>query len=294
MYYRRKVILALLQKLGGQVSSTDFQKLLFLFVQLQKKPSFDFVPYKFGCFSFQSYADKRTMIKYGLLCDENAWRVELEKKYFDSLTTEDQDLLDIFYERYGHLRGRDLLIHVYENYPYYAIHSEIADKILDPEKMAVIEQLKQKGDSCHLFTLGYEGSSLEGYLNRLIFNKIGLVCDVRKNPISMKYGFSKGQFQDALQKMNIIYAHIPELGIDSSKRKNLDSVETYERLFMEYENDIIPNQTGSLHHIRELVENHQRVALTCFERDHSRCHRSRVATALSALTDWHYPISHLS
>ena len=52
MFYRRKVILSLLQSLGGELSKTDFQKHLFLLTRLQDAPSYDFVPHHYGCFSF--------------------------------------------------------------------------------------------------------------------------------------------------------------------------------------------------------------------------------------------------
>jgi len=54
MYYRRKIILSLLQEFGGKLKRTDFQKFLFLVSEHQKKRAFDFIPYKYGCYSFQA------------------------------------------------------------------------------------------------------------------------------------------------------------------------------------------------------------------------------------------------
>ena len=55
MYYRRKIILALLEALDKDVSAKSMQKFLFLLTRKQKgDKSFDFVPYKYGCFSFQA------------------------------------------------------------------------------------------------------------------------------------------------------------------------------------------------------------------------------------------------
>ena len=69
---RQKLILQLLQALGGDVANTDFQKLLFLFTrEFQDTPVYDFVPYKYGGFSFTSYADKRRLSERGLL--EDGW-----------------------------------------------------------------------------------------------------------------------------------------------------------------------------------------------------------------------------
>jgi hypothetical protein len=41
MYYRRKIILSLFQKIGREIGKTEFQKLLFLFTRMQDTPSFD-------------------------------------------------------------------------------------------------------------------------------------------------------------------------------------------------------------------------------------------------------------
>lgn len=66
--YRQKALINLLKAFGGRVSGVDFQKYLFLYTQeYERKPSFEFVPYRFGCFSFQSYADKRRLIEVGML-----------------------------------------------------------------------------------------------------------------------------------------------------------------------------------------------------------------------------------
>lgn len=45
MYYRRKAILAILEKFGGELKPTHFQKLLLLFTRQQQKPVYEFVPY---------------------------------------------------------------------------------------------------------------------------------------------------------------------------------------------------------------------------------------------------------
>jgi hypothetical protein len=65
MYYRRKILLALIERIGGELKPTHFQKLLLVFTRRQQKPAFEFVPYRYGAFSFQARADMATMIKYG-------------------------------------------------------------------------------------------------------------------------------------------------------------------------------------------------------------------------------------
>ena len=56
MFYRRKIILALLQACDGSLPKISLQKLLFLFANRQVKPSYDFVSYYYGCYSFSANA----------------------------------------------------------------------------------------------------------------------------------------------------------------------------------------------------------------------------------------------
>lgn len=107
------------------------------------------------------------------------------------------------------------------------------------------------------------------------------VCDVRRNPISRKKGFSKGPLRLGLTEAGIQYEHLPELGIAAERRKNLATPAAREALFAEYERDDLPRQTKALERIAAWAKK-ERVALLCFERDPADCHRSRVAAALQA------------
>jgi hypothetical protein len=71
LFQRQRHLLALLDALGGHVSNLDFQKLLFLYCQEPVAAgAYEFVPYKYGAFSFTSYADRRKLIVRGMLSDE--------------------------------------------------------------------------------------------------------------------------------------------------------------------------------------------------------------------------------
>jgi hypothetical protein len=54
MFYRRKIILALLQAFDNQLEKIALQKLLFLFTNRQLKPEYEFVPYLYGCYFFSA------------------------------------------------------------------------------------------------------------------------------------------------------------------------------------------------------------------------------------------------
>jgi hypothetical protein len=62
--------------------------------------------------------------------------------------------------------------------------------VCNSEEQAKIqkEQAKITKDTTVIYTLGYEGISLEAYINKLIKNDVKLLCDVRKNPLSRKFG----------------------------------------------------------------------------------------------------------
>ena len=77
LFDRQKRLLALVDALGGEVGNLDFQKLLFLYCrEVEAEPVYEFVPYKFGGFSFTSYADKRRLTEQWLLVDEErSWKL---------------------------------------------------------------------------------------------------------------------------------------------------------------------------------------------------------------------------
>jgi len=74
MYYRRKILLALLEAFDDRLEHDSLQKLLMLVSAQQLKPDFYFVPCKSGCFSFQANADLGMMIKYNQVALEgDSW-----------------------------------------------------------------------------------------------------------------------------------------------------------------------------------------------------------------------------
>lgn len=293
MFYRQKILLALIEAFGGRLNSRDLQKYLFLFAQrCQQEKSYDFVPYQYGCFSFQSYADRRSLTDSGHLAAEDDWHLKGEG-YLQSLNKGDAEKIQNFRKHYADISGEELVREVYRKYPYYAINSKIAAKLLTSEELKKIEAVRPVNDDYCFFTIGYEGSSFEGYLNRLIQNNVKLLCDVRKNPLSRKYGFSRLTLSETLKKLGIAYVHIPELGIVSEKRQELNSQADYDRLFDEYERTTLKQSKQSLEKLLKLFREHKRVAITCFEAEHCMCHRGRVAKAMAKLPEWDYPVQHI-
>lgn len=295
MYYRRKILLALLQTFGGSLNAVHLQKLLFLFTRTQTDKSFDFVPYQYGCFSFQANQDLATMEKYGYVSFPDSKTVELitDEDYLATLDMFDMAGMEKVKQLFGGMTVREVVQYTYRNYPYYAVKSKIAAKIMNEEELAKIEKQKRSYTEPQLFTIGYEGLSLEAYINRLIINDVHILCDVRKNAYSQKYGFSKSQLETACKGVGIKYVHVPQLGIESDKRRDLRSQRDYDLLFDEYEKTTLKNNTEALDYVRNLIRTEKRVALTCFEKDPNQCHRSRVAKALMSYKDKDYSLKQL-
>ena len=291
MNYRQKTLIGLLSAFGGHLLSTDFQKYLFLFTrEFQQEPSFEFVPYRFGGFSFQSYADKRRLVEIGALVDTDDWQL---KEGFATEGLFDGVAFDRCYAKYSHLKGTKLLQEVYRRYPYYAINSERAAKIMSAQEVSAITAARPAAATACFFTIGYEGSSLEGYLNRLIKYSVKTLVDVRRNPLSRKYGFSKKTLSDTVKKLGIGYVHIPELGIASNRRQELNTQADYDRLFNSYEKQELKQNGKALQDLFDIFLKDKRVAITCFEAQVCMCHRGRVAKAMSALPGWKYDIRHI-
>lgn len=294
MLYRQKLLLALLQIFGGTLDKQDFQKYLFLFTEeYHIEKSYDFIPYQYGCFSFQSYADIRNLIKSGCLKENKYFQIIGNLNHLDTLKLEDKQKLFDFNEQYKKKKGNLLIADVYKKYPYYAINSKIAKEIFSKNELKKLELLKPKFDDFCFFTIGYEKSSFEHYLNRLIKNNIRLLCDVRKNPISRKYGFSKNTLATTLKKLNIEYVHFPELGIASEKRQNLETENDYFTLFKEYEVKTLPKNQHLIFKLLELLLSKKRIAITCFEADYHMCHRNKIVNAMTKLPEWRYEIHHI-
>jgi len=285
LFERQKCLLALVDSLGGDVGALDFQKLLFLYCrEAETTPSYEFVPYRFGGFSFTSYADKRRLIVQGLLvAEERCWKLTPAGRRVANVAPLVRMRMDQFAMRHAKLRGDPLVAEAYRRHPFHAIRSEMAERVLAGEAraLAAIHAVRPPVGVPGVCTIGYEGSSLEGYLNRLLQAGVTLLCDVRRNPLSRKYGFSKSTLAKACEGVGIRYEHLPELGIASEERQQLRTQADYEALFVTYKRDNLPRQTKALKKIATWVQDGQRVALTCFERLPEQCHRHCVAESLA-------------
>ena len=296
MYYRRKILLSILEKSPSKIlEKLNLQKTLFLFMKIKNDKIYDFIPYKYGPYSFQVNNDLMILKNHYKIIEEkgvknNSWQLINKGSYFSELKEDDKLIINKLFFKFNIENKNQLIDYTYKNYPYYTIKTSLElDETKKKLQIKEIEKIELNKEE-NLFSIGYEGISVDTYINKLIVNNIKLLCDVRKNPISMKYGFSKNQLKNICEKFGIEYLHIPQLGIESKKRAKLNTFKNYEELFSLYEKDL-KNKKIFLDDIKNYLEKYQRIALTCFEKDCNYCHRSKITKYLEENFD--IKITHL-
>lgn len=294
MFYRRKIILALLELFDGELEKIRLQKLLFLFCQKQEKADYDFIPYKYGCYSYSANADLTTMVSKGMLAETNKSFQKTDKtNYLKLLKADDLLKLKSIKALYGGMDSNALMKHTYRNFPYWAINSVKAESILTEAELDTVQKHRATTDKTILYTIGYEGGSLENYLNQLVIHDVKVLIDVRNNPLSMKFGFSKSQLKRYCESLGIQYMHFPEVGIISDKRQELNTQADYDKLFADYRVNNLPKTHETQNTILKILREHKRVALTCFEANYCQCHRSHLAEAIKTLPGFKYEVKHI-
>jgi uncharacterized protein (DUF488 family) len=131
-----------------------------------------------------------------------------------------------------------------------------------------------------IWTAGYEGQSLSGFLNRLTGEGVSLVVDVREMPLSRKPGFSKSAMAAALTGVGIAYRHLRELGCPKRIRDRFREDHDWTRYTRSYLAHL-KTQDAALVELSRLASESS-VALLCYEADPAQCHRSCVARTVAA------------
>ncbi|NLZ61130.1 MAG: DUF488 domain-containing protein [Lentisphaerae bacterium] len=285
LYYRQKILLALSEVFDEPLEAIDFMKLLFLLCKEHGKGFYSFFPYRYGCFSSQAYQDWHFLQNNAFMCqgpqfqcskDNLGIRREIKKADYNALLS--------IREKYAGLRGQALIRQTYLEYPEYTLLSEIKDRVLTAQEIKTVEVVSGKYPvpvQNRVFTIGYESISIDEYLHRLVLHGVQVLCDVRFTPRSMKYDFNAARLAESLRQIGVEYRGIPSLGIPPELRKELDSEQSYEKLFSLYESKILPKEKSQINEIGEMMQNGKRMALACFEKNPGHCHRSRLAALLS-------------
>jgi uncharacterized protein (DUF488 family) len=129
-----------------------------------------------------------------------------------------------------------------------------------------------------VFTIGYEGATMDSFLGALTRAGVAQVIDVRQLPLSRRPGFSKSSLAAALAERGIGYVHLkalgtPKPGRDAAKKGDHATLERVYAGQLE-----LPEAQAQAARMRELIAE-KPSALLCFERDPSICHRTLLLAA---------------
>lgn len=133
-----------------------------------------------------------------------------------------------------------------------------------------------------LYTIGYEGADLDDFLATLKRARTNVLLDVRELPISRRKGFSKTALKEALAKAGIEYRHEKQLGSPKTVRHQLREDWNYPRFFRAYDKHL-SQQMDLLEQLTQEIKGN--VALMCYEKDHTTCHRASVVNELAKMLD---------
>jgi uncharacterized protein (DUF488 family) len=130
----------------------------------------------------------------------------------------------------------------------------------------------------HLYTIGYQGKSIEEVIEVLERAKVHIVIDVRAMPISRRPSFSKTALSQVLQNKGIKYLNIPELGAGKELRETHRNGE-FKAFARDYRRAVLVNRRRRVARLAEKVAA-RRVCLLCYEANPEECHRSLLANAV--------------
>lgn len=132
-----------------------------------------------------------------------------------------------------------------------------------------------------IVTIGYEGAEVADFLATLSQLGVTTLLDIRELPMSRRKGFAKNALREGLLSVGIEYRHEPKLGSPKEIRHELRDNGNYKKFFKDFDRHL-KQQADLLEALS--IELTGTVALLCYERDFTTCHRRSVADALSKIT----------
>lgn len=287
LLHRQKAILAMLHRAGRPVGRLELMKWAFLL--RHEMPSsggssfYGFVPYHYGPFSFTLQREMAKLVESGLVreVDEHHWEFAesgASDKRHAPPTAVATDIDRLLARFAAYTEPNVVMDHVYREFPRYTVRS----------KRKRLAELPTAPPA--VYTAGYEGLSVDEFLDLLVQSGIRRLIDVRSNPIARRYGYHKSTLARLCGALEIEYVHVRELGIASDQRQNLHTQSDRDRLFDRYEATTLRTETEAIKQVAALMKERPSV-LVCMESLPHECHRSRLAKAVAALT--RMPVRHL-
>jgi uncharacterized protein (DUF488 family) len=130
-----------------------------------------------------------------------------------------------------------------------------------------------------IFTIGYEGATMDEFLAALKQAGVERVIDVRALPLSRRPGFSKSPLRSALGETGIEYVHLKALGTPADGRAAARAG-SHSEMARIYAGQLeLPEAMVQAAQMLELAAE-KPSALLCFERQPAHCHRSLLLKAV--------------
>ena len=131
-----------------------------------------------------------------------------------------------------------------------------------------------------IFTIGYEGATMDEFLAALKAAGVERLIDVRALPLSRRPGFSKSPLRAALEEAGIEYVHLKALGTPAEGR-SVARAGRHTELKRIYAGQLeLPEAIMQGAQMIELAQE-KPSALLCFERDPAQCHRTLLLRAVA-------------
>lgn len=276
MLKRRTLLLSLLSELSGLVTTARLHLLVALLSVNEKTPSWYFIPTDHGPFSVDLLHDLRAFEKAkSVQIDAQQINVDhtAAEKELASLDTEDLALLNKTIKVFASQSDDLLLDQALLAKPFWGIRTA--------RKNAEIQQIRQQISAVArgLYTLGYEGLSIDSFINLLLMADIQEVIDVREFAFSRRSEYAKKNLDEALSLGGIAYTGMPEVGIPTKARKEILEDKSKEELLSYYASEILPDTGPYADKVASLARKHN-IALICHEEDPGQCHRSLFAASI--------------
>ncbi|MDQ4138797.1 MAG: DUF488 domain-containing protein [Actinomycetota bacterium] len=127
-----------------------------------------------------------------------------------------------------------------------------------------------------IYSVGYEGLTVAGLVERLRQSRVEELVDVRANPASRRPGFSKKKLSESMAAAGIAYRHEPLLG------NAFREVEDFAAAMALMRGHLAAGEPAEA--VARLVTSAdgRRIAVLCLENDQRRCHRQVVLEAALA------------
>lgn len=131
-------------------------------------------------------------------------------------------------------------------------------------------------------SVGYEGRSLDEFVDDLRAQGVTVVADVRLNAVSRRRGFSKTTLREALEAAGVGYVHLRGLGNPPENRAGFHSADPRLAQARFAQRLTSSDAQADLRQLASLGRTGL-VAVLCVERDAEQCHRSIVLDAVLKL-----------